>query len=218
VSGGVDPSLYLRGLAIGFAVAFALGPVGLLVIRRTIEHGWAHGFVSGLGVASADGTYAAIAAFGLTAVTSVLLGIERGLGIAGGILLIVMAARGLVALRAAGSVEAAADPEATTRRPSAVTAYSTIYGLTLTNPATIISFAALFAGLGAGSAGVAGSLLITGGVVTGSALWWLLLTSLVAGLRARMTPSVVRTLNLVASCVIGAFGLGAVAVGVVAGA
>ncbi len=218
MSGGFDPSLYLRGLAIGFAVAFALGPVGLLVIRRTIEHGWAHGFVSGLGVASADGTYAAIAAFGLTALTSVLLGVERVLGIVGGILLIGMAARGLLALRAAGSLEAAADPESAARRPGSMTAYSTMYGLTLTNPATIISFAALFAGLGAGSAGVAGSLLITAGVVTGSVLWWLLLTSMVAGLRARLTPSVVRALNLVASCVIGAFGLGAVAVGLGAGA
>jgi threonine/homoserine/homoserine lactone efflux protein len=215
----VDPLLYLRGLAIGFAVAFALGPVGLLVIRRTVEHGWGHGFLSGLGVATADSTYAAIAAFGLTALTSVLLGFDRVLGLVGGLVLIVMAVRGLLALRGAGPAEAAADPEAVGgRRATAATAFATMYGLTMTNPATILSFAALFASLGAGSSGAAGSVLITAGVYTGSALWWLLLTSIVAGVRARMTPRVVRGLNVAASLIIGAFGVAAVAVGAGVGA
>jgi threonine/homoserine/homoserine lactone efflux protein len=213
----MDPWLYLRGVALGFAVAFALGPVGLLVIRRTIDDGWAHGFISGLGVATADGTYAAIAAFGLTAVTSVLVGLDRILGIVGGAVLIVMALRGLQSALRAGPSEAAADPEA--QRPAtAVTAYATMVGLTLTNPTTILSFTALFASLGAGSGGPSGAALITAGVASGSALWWLLLTSAVAGLRARMTPVVVRWLNVVASLVIGAFGVGAVALGIAAGA
>jgi threonine/homoserine/homoserine lactone efflux protein len=213
----MDPWLYLRGVAIGFAVAFALGPVGLLVIRRTIEHGWAHGFVSGLGVATADSTYAAVAAFGLTAVTSVLVGLDRVLGIAGGAVLIVMALRGFRAAMGTGPAEAAPDPEASARRVTALTAYATMFGLTLTNPTTILSFTALFASLGAGSGGPAGAALITAGVLSGSALWWLLLTSAVAGLRARMTPVVVRWLNVLASLVIGAFGVGAVAFGIVAG-
>ena len=91
----VTPDLFVRGLAIGFAVAFALGPIGLLVIRRTIDRGWAYGFVSGLGVATADASYAAIAAFGLTAVTELLVGIDRLLGIIGGAILVTMAARTL---------------------------------------------------------------------------------------------------------------------------
>ena len=214
----MDPSLYLRGLAIGFAVAFALGPVGLLVIRRTIEHGWAHGFVSGLGVATADGLYAGVAAFGLTALTSVLLRLDRLLGIAGGAVLVAMAVRGMRSVLTAGPAEAEADPEASARRVTARGAYATMVGLTLTNPATILSFTALFASLGAGAGGPVGAVLITTGVATGSAAWWLLLTSLVAGLRARLTPAVVRGLNVAASCVIGAFGVGAVAVGLAAGA
>ena len=80
----MSPELFLRGLAIGFAVAFALGPIGLLVIRRTVDRGWAYGFLSGVGVATADATYGAIAAFGLTAVSEVLVGIDRPLGIVGG--------------------------------------------------------------------------------------------------------------------------------------
>jgi threonine/homoserine/homoserine lactone efflux protein len=214
----MDPWLYLRGLAIGFAVAFALGPMGLLVIRRTIEHGWAHGLVSGLGVATADATYAAIAAFGLTALTTALVGLDRVLGIVGGVILILLAIRGLRAVRTAGPTRAAPDPESTTRRATATSAYATMVGLTLTNPTTILAFAALFASLGAGSRGAAGAALVTAGVGTGSALWWLLLTSVVAGLRARMTPAVVRALNVLASLIIGAFGVGAVAVGLAAGA
>jgi threonine/homoserine/homoserine lactone efflux protein len=212
----VQPELYLRGLVIGFAVAFALGPVGLLVIRRTIEHGWRHGFASGLGVASADGTYAALAAFGLTALTSALVGLDRILGLAGGLVLLALGARGLARARLAADPGAAADPEAAARRASAPAAYATMVGLTLTNPATILSFTALFASLGAGTNGAAGAALVTLGVASGSALWWLLLTALVAGLRARLTAGVVRGLNVVASLVIGGFGAVAVAAGLVA--
>src|SRR4051812_50223006 len=91
----MSPELFARGLAIGFAVAVALGPIGLLVIRRTLERGWAYGFLSGVGVATADATYGAIAAFGLTAVTELLVGIDRWLGIVGGAVLVVLAGFGL---------------------------------------------------------------------------------------------------------------------------
>src|SRR5689334_24887555 len=95
---GVPPvtlELFLRGLAIGFAAAFALGPIGLLVIRRTLDRGWSYGFLSGVGVATADATYGAVAAFGLTAITELLVGIDRWLGILGGAALVVMAALAL---------------------------------------------------------------------------------------------------------------------------
>ena len=114
---------------------------------------------------------------------------------------------------AGGPAAPVADPEATARRVTPLGAYATMVGLTLTNPATILSFSALFASLGAGTGGPAGAALVTAGVASGSAAWWLLLTSAVAGLRARMTPAVVRGLNIAASVVIGAFGVGAVAVG-----
>ena len=96
--------LFLRGLAIGFAVAFALGPIGLLVIRRTIDRGWVFGFVSGLGVATADAMYGAIAAFGLTAISGILVGIDRPMGIVGGAVLLVIAVRSLRQTLAADAV------------------------------------------------------------------------------------------------------------------
>src|SRR4051794_41913194 len=81
----MSPELFARGLAIGFAVAVALSPIGLFVIRRTIERGWAYGFLSGVRVATADACYGAIAAFGRTAMSGVLRGGHRPLGVSGGV-------------------------------------------------------------------------------------------------------------------------------------
>jgi len=209
----VTLDLFLRGLAIGFAVAFALGPVGLLVIRRTLERGWAYGFLSGVGVATADATYGAIAAFGLAALTELLVGIDRLLGIVGGVVLVVMAAR---ALRAAMAPADGAPPPAraeTSRLEHPAAAFGSMVALTLTNPATILSFAALFASIGAGTGGPAGAAAVVAGVFLGSVAWWAILTGTVAALRSRLTPRVVRALNIAAALIIGVFGLVAIGIG-----
>lgn len=227
--------LFLRGLAIGFAVAFALGPIGLLVIRRTIEHGWSYGLASGLGVATADAAYGAVAAFGLTAVTEILVGIDRPLGIIGGSALVVLSARGLrdalrerrppasaVApdpLEPAGP-EAIRAPDDRGRRSRGgrvdhrVAAWATMVALTLTNPTTVLSFAALFASIGAGTSGAAGAAAVVAGVFAGSVAWWIVLTATVAGLRARLTAGIVRGLNVASALVIGAFGVVAIGLGI----
>jgi putative LysE/RhtB family amino acid efflux pump len=225
----MDAGLFARGLAIGFAVAFALGPIGLLVIRRTIDRGWVHGLVSGTGVATADAAYAAVAAFGLTAVTQALIGIDRLLGLAGGAVLVVLAVRGLGAARS-DSPAVPADPDppgpvagpaasrsplpGTARSGGAIAAWGSMAGLTLANPATILSFAALFASIGAGTGGPVGAGSVVAGVFAGSIAWWTILTGLVAGLRARLTPAVVRGLNAVSALVVGAFGVTALAIAV----
>jgi len=223
----MDAGLFVRGLAIGFAVAFALGPIGLLVIRRTIERGWLFGLLSGTGVATADATYAAVAAFGLTAVTETLVGIDRPLGVIGGAVLLVLAGRGLVAVRgpapspALATTPVAAPPAA----PAVATApgapqasragtWAAMVGLTLTNPATILSFAALFASIGAGTGGPGGAASVVIGVFLGSVAWWLVLTGLVAGLRARLTPGIIRGLNVASAAIIAAFGVAAIVIGI----
>jgi threonine/homoserine/homoserine lactone efflux protein len=208
----VTVDLYLRGLAVGFAIAFALGPIGLLVIRRTVDRGWAYGFLSGVGVATADAMYGAIAAFGLTAVSEALVGIDRVLGVVGGAVLVVLAVRSLrSALRSTGEATARADPG---RLRSPLAAWASMVALTATNPATILSFAALFASIGAGTGGPAGAMSVVLGVFTGSVAWWALLTGLIAGLRARLTPRVVRRLNIASAAVIGGFGVIAIVLGI----
>ena len=206
--------LFLRGLAVGFAIAFALGPIGLLVIRRTIERGWAFGFVSGLGVATADATYGAIAAFGLTAVTELLVGIDRALGLIGGAVLVVIAVRSLRDALAATDAPVARAERG--RLVSAPGAFASMVALTLTNPATILFFAAVFASLGVGAGGPAGAMSVVLGVFAGSVAWWAALIGGVAVLRARLTPRVVRWLNMASALLIGAFGMIAIGIGLAA--
>jgi threonine/homoserine/homoserine lactone efflux protein len=210
----VTLDLFLRGLAIGFAIAFALGPIGLLVIRRTVDRGWAYGFLSGVGVATADAMYGAIAAFGLTAVSEVLVGIDRPMGIVGGAVLVILAIRSLrSALRSADGVTARSEGGRLGRLDNPVAAWASMVALTATNPATILSFAALFASIGAGTGGPAGAISVVAGVFIGSVAWWALLTGAIAGLRARLTPRVVRWLNIVSAVVIGGFGVIAIGLG-----
>jgi threonine/homoserine/homoserine lactone efflux protein len=93
-------------------------------------------------------------------------------------------------------------------------AWGSMVALTATNPATILSFAALFASIGAGTGGPRGAVAVVLGVFSGSVAWWALLTGLVAGVRARMTPRMVRGLNVASAALIGGFGAVAIAIGI----
>src|SRR5260370_36693057 len=79
--------MLLRGFVLGFAVAATPGPIFFLCLRRTLVSGWLNGLVSGLGVATADGFYAAVAAFGISAITTAVSGQRRWLALGGGALL-----------------------------------------------------------------------------------------------------------------------------------
>jgi threonine/homoserine/homoserine lactone efflux protein len=203
-----DPSLFLRGLVLGFTIAAAVGPISLLVLRRTLAYGRIYGLASGLGVALADATYGGIAAFGLTAITSLLVGARAALAILGGAFLVYLAWRTMTSRPK--EVAAAAD------RPGLIGAFLTIFGLTMTNPMTIISFAAIFAGLGVVGGGGADAALLTLGVFCGSALWWVLLTSVVAVFRTRLTVHALVWVNRVSGAVLLVFGVAAIATGIAA--
>lgn len=194
-------SLLLRGLVVGFAIAASPGPIFFLCLRRTLSQGWIRGLVSGLGVATGDGTYAALAAFGVAAVTSVLVAQRRWLTLVGGIVLVALGVRTLLA-RPAGPNGAAAPT------PGGLTAsYLSTLGLTLTNPATILSFAAVFAGLGLASTdGAVGGIFLVAGVLLGSTAWWIVLATLVALGRNRVTPAAVQGTSVFSGLAILAFG------------
>lgn len=170
-------SALLRGVLLGVVIAAPVGPMALLAIRRTLDHGWARGVASGLGIATADGIYAAVAALGLTAASSLLLAHSREVQLAGGVLIVLLGARGLVA----GVGPAPADA---TDRGGLATAYASCLGLTLANPPTILSFAALMAGVGVVTAGPGGGFALAVGVFVGSAAWWIVLTGGVARARS----------------------------------
>jgi threonine/homoserine/homoserine lactone efflux protein len=198
----VDPSFLPRGLLLGFTIAATVGPISLLTIRRTLAHGRVYGLASGLGVALADSTYAAIAAFGLTAIASVLVGGRMLLGLVGGAFLVLLGIRTMRSRPTEVAVVA--------ERPGLVAAFGSIFGLTMTNPMTILSFAGLFAGLGLTGTGGADAALLVLGVFLGSTSWWVILTAVVASLRARVTLGALTWVNRISGAAILAFGVVAI--------
>ena len=200
----MDPALALRGFVLGFTIAAVVGPIGLLVIRRTLAEGQRYGLASGLGVATADATYGAIAAFGLSAITDVLVNARQVLGLVGGVFLL------WLAWQTIRSTPTEAATVTTTRR-GYLGAYLSILGLTMANPMTILSFGALFAGLGVTSGATGDAALVVLGVLLGSTTWWIVLTTAVAMLRSRITPRSLHRINLVSGVVIGAFAIASIA-------
>jgi len=195
-------SLLLRGFALGFAVAASPGPIFFLCLRRTLLRGRLYGLFSGLGVATADAVYSAIAAFGLAAVTTAVAGGRRPLAAIGGAALIAIGARILLQRRQ----EPRAAP--TTAVSGLAWAYLSTLGLTITNPATILSFAALAATLGlSAGAGIVKPSLLVAGVLLGSAAWWCVLAVAASSLRGRLTPAVIRGISTFSGLAIAILGM-----------
>ena len=198
-------SLLLRGFLLGFAVAASPGPIFFLCVRRTLTQGRLTGLSSGLGVATADGFYAAIATFGVAALTTAFVAGRRPLAVIGGIILVLLGTRILMERRR--TAEAA--PAVTGR--GLAWAYVSTLGLTITNPATIISFAALAATLGLCTGGsFVRPMLVVIGVLLGSAAWWCILVIGASMLRSRLTPRVVGWISTVSGLAIAVLGILAV--------
>lgn len=203
-----DLDFLLRGVAIGFSIAAPVGPIGVLCIRRTLTEGRLSGLLSGLGAATADAAYGAIAALGLTTLTSLLVGQQRWVRLIGGLFLLWLGAQ---TFRSKPADSPAAVAPASGGRM--LGAFASTFALTLTNPMTILSFVAVFAGLGlgAGAGSPARALLMVLGVFLGSAAWWLLLSAVVDLLRSRFDQRSLVWVNRVSGAVITAFGIIAIA-------
>ena len=190
----------LKGLAIGFSIAAPVGPIGVLCIRRSLSEGRQVGLATGLGAATADAIYGCVAAFGLTAVSSALVGHRSWLGFSGGLFLCYLGVRTFMSGPAARAAESPGR--------GLPAAYLTAFFLTLANPMTILSFVAVFAGFGLGSSPnyLAAGVLVTG-VFIGSALWWLLLSGGVGLLQSRIGSGWMQLINRLSGCIIFAFGI-----------
>ena len=194
----------LKGLVLGFSIAAPVGPVGLLCIRRSLIAGRMAGLATGLGAATADACYGAVAGFGLTGITSFMVVERFWFTLLGGLFL---CALGVHIMRAHPNLSAA-------RRggPQVHSAYLSALLITLTNPMTILAFVAAFAGLGLAVARdyLAATALVVG-VFVGSGLWWLFLSAFAARLRDRFDPRWLRRVNWISGVLLLAVGLGALA-------
>lgn len=192
--------LFVKGLVLGFAIAAPVGPIGVLCIRRSLADGQRAGFATGLGAATADAVYGCIAGFGLAAVSRFLVEQRFWLGLLGGLFLCYLGVRTFFS-------KPTETPDGG-GNPSLLAAYLSTFFLTITNPMTILSFVAVFAGLGlVTSSNYWEAASLVGGVFIGSALWWLLLSGGAAVLRKRVGPSLMQFVNRASGVVIFALGL-----------
>ncbi len=191
------------GLLLGLSVAAPVGPMGLLVINRTLALGFTAGLATGLGIAVGDATYGAIAASGLAVVAEFIRSGETLLRLGGGAFLVWL---GVQAWRHAGTPR-----EARLSGTSGLArSFAIAVGLTLTNPATILSFIAYFGALGL-AAGQGGAAVLVAGVFLGSALWWLLLSAAVSMAHLAITPHLMIWIDRASALVLAAFGAVAIA-------
>jgi len=193
--------VFLKGVIIGLSIAAPVGPIGILCVQRTLSFGHASGIIFGLGAASADAVYGAIAAFGLSAISDLLVANQFSIRLIGGAFFVFLGVK--IALARPG------DGGEIKASSGLVRAFISVFGLTLTNPMTILAFAAIFSGLGLVKGNTVNSspVLLVAGVFSGSALWWVTLGMSVALFRKKMTHRALTGINRTAGAMIFLFGI-----------
>jgi threonine/homoserine/homoserine lactone efflux protein len=191
--------LFAQSLLIGFSIAAPVGPIGLLTIQRTLQFGPRAGLATGLGAAVADAVYGAVGAFGVTALIDAMTAARLPLAVWGGGFLLWLAYR---TWRAPLAGRAAAAQGST----DLLRCFAGTFLLTLSNPATILSFIAVFGALSAHIAGASPWTMIVG-VGVGSALWWLVLSAAVGKLRERFDARWRLRINRASALLLAAFAL-----------
>lgn len=190
--------LFTQSLLIGLSIAAPVGPIGLLVIQRTLQRGRAVGLATGLGAAVADALYGAVGAYGVSGVIRALQGARVPLALAGGAFMFWLAWRTWRAVPPDHAAETRHDAR------GLLGAFGGTFALTVSNPATIFSFIAIFGTLGARGP-VASPAWMVAGVLLGSALWWLLLCGVVGTLRQRFDARWQRAVNRASALLLAAF-------------
>lgn len=199
----LDPLLLSKGILLGFAVTIPVGPIGLLCIDRSLRHGKLSGFATGMGAALADTLYGFIATIGMSHVMGFLLGHQQFFKIFGGIVLM------FVAFKLFRSPPPVLIERAPGQSRPLFRLFIESFLLTLSNPMTILSFMAVYAGLGiiAKAEFEIASVLL--GVFLAATIWWLSLSCLTFILRSKLSLKYVATFSKASSLVIALLGFSA---------
>ncbi len=198
-----DVVYIFRGMLIGLMVSVPLGPMGVLIIQKTLHKGALSGFIAGLGAACADLFYATMAAFGLGFVINTIKTHEVFLQIIGGIFLLIVGLKiyfdnPLKQIKARRRVS----------KKGLLGDFLSLFFLTASNPVTVVVFMAVFAGTSVlGDTPTFGTeLLVLLGVLLGGGAWWYLLSTVVNIFRKKFKLRVLVTINKVAGIIITVLG------------
>jgi threonine/homoserine/homoserine lactone efflux protein len=202
----MDLATFVKAAGVGLAVAAPVGPMALLCMRRTLTQGWRAGLAVGGGIALGDAVYGMIAALGLVSLSQFMLAHERPLHLAAGLFLVYLGWRTLAARR--DSDAGAADVSRYAAHARGVSACTIAMLMTLTNPQTIVMFAALFAALTPRSGFALDVALTTvAGVFCGSMLWWCAWVAAVSLFRHAIGTRPRHVIDRVAGVALGIFGI-----------
>lgn len=201
----MDLTFFFKGMLLGFSIAAPVGPIGILCIRRTLQYGRFSGLFSGLGAACADTFYGLIAAFSLTLVSDFLNEQHFLLHVFGGLFLIILGAKTFFA----GATEVASG---TVTHRTLFSDFISTFFLTLSNPLTIISFLAVFAGLGLVNIAEKkiDAVFLVVGIFLGACVWWLILSEGITFFRKKVGQKTMSWINRIAGIIIVTFGLAAI--------
>jgi threonine/homoserine/homoserine lactone efflux protein len=193
--------LVLGGLLLGFMAAVPVGPVGLLVVQRTLRENRISGYAAGLGAAAADLTYSFVALLGLRLVEAVLDRQDGWFGILGGLLLVGYGIRTFLERPRIGEVKV--------RFTGLLGAFASTFLLTVANPLNVALFAGLFtsSGLMGLATGRGSAILLAFCVGVGALSWWMILTSVVSYFRVRFSERLLAAANRVSGVLICLAGL-----------
>jgi threonine/homoserine/homoserine lactone efflux protein len=192
----------LQGLILGLAIAAPVGPIGVFCIRQTLACGWIRGIACGLGAATAHGIYGCVAGFKLTFIANFLIEQQIWLRLIGGAFLCYLGVKNFI------KVQIRPDNDVVKGDKMGAAYISTLL-LTLSNPATILAFAAIFSGVDLTSleGNYFSAMILVAGLFFGSGLWWFFLTSIISVVRSRFTVTGLKWVNRISGVVITAFGL-----------
>lgn len=191
----MEMTYFLDGIVVGFAMAIPVGPIGILCIRKTINEGRLRGLIIGLGAATADLLYSAIAAFGLTIISDTLYSQKVLIRIIGGALLLYLGVKIFLAQPK--------NPKFNVNGTGMLKSYLTTIFLTLTNPLTIFAFIAIFAALNlSDTLGYISASALIVGVFIGSALWFVILSYGVTLFRDKINHNGLHWVNKIAGILI----------------
>jgi threonine/homoserine/homoserine lactone efflux protein len=192
----------LKGFMIGLLIGAPFGPIGILCIKRMINQGKMAGLTAGLGAATGDAAYGFIAAFGLTFVSDFLRKHLLFFRWTGGLFLCFLGIRMMLAPVTPRNIQSV-------DKGGLLAGYTSTFLLTVTNPVNILSFAVIFAALGAirASNHFLAAAITVAGVFSGSALWWILMGVVFTSFRDRFTDRVILWTNRISGAIITILGL-----------
>lgn len=185
----MDTKLLFGGFISGLLIAAPLGPLGLLCVHRTLGRGRTAGFISGLGIATADAIYGGLAGLGVAFIDDILTSHGVWFRLFAAIAFCYFGFRLIFSKTLGGKIAK--------RSNDGARFYFSTFIFTLTNPTTILGFIAIFAILGVvrGGMNILSFVSLVAGVFGGSAAWWFILTGIISAFRKKLVPHTLCKIN-----------------------